>query len=137
MAACPRCGSEKIVKAGSVKGKRRQRCKHCNYLFTRSTRPGRPLEQKLLALQLYLRGMSMRSIGQLLNVSTPAVLKWIRAFGENAQSRPEPGKTMVVELDELCHVLGQKNEKYGSGLLFVGLTEGLSTGKWVIVEAGH
>ena len=110
---CPRCASEDIVKAGSVKGKPRQRCKHCNYRFTRSTKPGRPLEQKLLALQLYLRGMSMRSIGQLLGVSTPGILKWIRAFGQSAQARPEPSTATIVELDELCHILGKKTKDMG------------------------
>lgn len=134
---CPKCSSEEIIKAGSVKGKRRHRCKTCRYYFTRNSLPGRPLEQKLLAVQLYLKGLSFRAIGQLLGVSATAVLKWIRTFSEQFQARPLPGKAEVVELDELCHLLGQKNGKYGSGLLFVGLPEGSSTGKWVIVEAGH
>src|SRR5215207_5490532 len=115
---CPKCGSQDYHKSGFVKGRQRYQCRECPCKFTRSTAKGRPLQEKLLALQLYLSGLSLNAIAKLLGISTPGVLKWIRQFGSLAQERPYPGKATVVELDELCHILCEKNVKSGFAWLF-------------------
>lgn len=134
---CPKCGATERHKAGFVNKIQRYRCKHCHCQYTRSTPKGRSPQEKHLALELYLSGISMNRIGQLLGVSTPAVLKWIRQLEPLSLERPEVSSATVVELDELCHVLGQKNEKYGFGLLFAESPVASLTGKLVIVEAGR
>ncbi|MDH4378659.1 MAG: helix-turn-helix domain-containing protein [Vampirovibrionales bacterium] len=129
---CPKCGGKEKTKAGFVSSAQRWRCKHCQCQFTRSTPKGRPTAEKLLALHWYMKGQSLKSIAQLLGVSTPAVLKWIRSFGELAEKRPQPSTATVVELDELCTFLGEKNEKFGYGWLFVEKHGESWTGKWVV-----
>ena len=62
---CPKCGSEKCVKDGIVKGKQRYRCKHCNFRHTVQYR-GKSPDVKRQALELYLEGLGFRSIGRFL-----------------------------------------------------------------------
>jgi predicted transcriptional regulator len=85
-----------------------------------------------LAKELYASGLSLRKIGDLIGVSTPAVLKQIRKMDTMA-SRLEPQKATVVELDELCTFLTEKNAKSGYGWLFVEKQGESWTGKWVVV----
>ena len=120
------------MKAGFVAKKQRWQCKNCGCQYTRSSPKGRPMADKVLALHWYMKGQSLKSIGEMLGVSTPAVLGWIRQFGELANYREQPGKATVVELDELCTFLGQKNEKSGYGWLFVEKHDACWTGKWVV-----
>ena len=131
---CPKCASTEKSKAGFVKGKQRWRCSECGCQYTRSTPKCRPAHEKLLALSLYMRGQSLRSIAALLRVSNPTVLQWIRQFKPLAQRKPEPGQATVVELDELCTFLDEKNAKYGYGWLFVEKQGAYWTGRWVAGE---
>ena len=84
---CPRCGSSKSTKAGFVGNRQRFKCKECHYLYTVSEKStAKPMALKRFALHLYLEGMGFRSIGRVLGVSNVSVLKWIRAFGKQAES---------------------------------------------------
>jgi transposase len=129
---CPKCGSLDKVKAGFIVEKQRYQCKNCACKYTRSTPKGlAPITWKL-ARELYASGLSLRKIGNLIGVSTPAVLKQIRKIDTTA-CRLEPQKTTVVELDELCTFLTEKNAKSGYGWLFVEKQGESWTGKWVVV----
>jgi transposase-like protein len=119
MSSCPRCGSDQTVSNGSVRGVSKRRCKACSYQFTRADRPGKPLSVKLLAVALYLHGLSMNAIAKLIGVSTPAVLKWIRLHAQTHCPKPTPGEAVIVELDEMWHFLQKKTASSGSGKLFV------------------
>ena len=55
-----------------------------------------PLAVKLLAVTLYVHGLSMDAIAKLLQVSTPAVLKWIRTFAETHCTKPQSTATAAV-----------------------------------------
>ena len=129
---CPKCGSSDKAKAGFIREKQRYQCKNCSCKYTRSTPKGLPPMTWKLAKELYASGLSLRKIGNLICVSTPAVLKQIRKMDTTA-SRLEPQKTTVVELDELCTFLTKKNAKSGYGWLFVEKHGESWTGKWVVV----
>lgn len=63
-----------VVKNGKVNEKQRFKCKKCSFQFTRLTPRGRPAKDKVLAVTLYISGLSMNAIAKLLEVSTPTVL---------------------------------------------------------------
>ncbi|OAV73849.1 Transposase [Bacteroidales bacterium Barb7] len=78
---CPKCSSEKKLKAGFTKGKQRNKCKDCGCAYTvelKSTPKPDSLKLKKQALQLYLEGLGFRSTGRLLGVSSVSVLNRIR-----------------------------------------------------------
>lgn len=106
----PKCSANTTVKNGFLKGKQRVKCKGCGYQFTRLTPQGRPVAEKVLAVLLYMHGLSLNSIARLLNLSTPAVLKWIRKFAMASYEKPEPTTAGIIELDEMRHFLQKKNE---------------------------
>ena len=139
MMKCPKCGSSEWCKAGIAWGKQRYQCKQCPCKYTRSTPKGKGPAVQKVAYQLYLSGISMNRIGKLLGVSTVSILNWIRKFGEASQekAKPEVGSATVVELDELCTFLGEKNVKFGYGLLFVEKQGESWTGRWVVEELEH
>ena len=95
---CPRCKSNKYTKAGFVSDRQRYKCRSCHYLYTVSEKStAKPMMMKRFALHLYLEGLGFRSIGRILGVSNVSVLKWIRAFGEQAESIRTEQDIAVVE----------------------------------------
>ncbi len=71
---------------------------------------GRPAKEKAMAVTLYTLGLSMSTIAKLFNVSTIAVLKWIKAFAKANYEKPEPGDATLIELDEKWHYLKSKKQ---------------------------
>ena len=131
---CPKCKSSQYTKAGIVNGKQRYKCRECHYLYTvveKST--AKPMAMKRHALHLYLEGLGFRSIGRILGVSNVSVLKWIRAFGEQAESIKSEQHVDIVEMDELHTYIGQKNATAGYGLVLIGMGRDSSTSCWVTV----
>ena len=108
MTSCPRCGHDQTVSNGSVRGVPKRRCLACHYQFTRPDRVGKPLSVKLLAVSLYLHGISMNAIAKMVGVSTPAVLKWIRRHAQEHCPKPTPGEATIVEVDEMWHFIQKK-----------------------------
>jgi len=94
---------------------------------------GKPLSLKLMAVALYLHGVSMNAIAKLTGVSTPAVLKWIRNHATEHCPKPIPGEAIIVELDEMWHFLGKKNTNSGYGRLIVVIQGDSLTGNAGIV----
>ena len=133
---CPKCGSSERVKAGLVGKVQRWQCKKCPCKYTRSEPKGLGSMIWALGRELYASGVSLRRIGKLLGVSTPAVLKQIRKIN-TSQSRLKPQPVTVIELDELCTFLTQKKAKSGYGWLFVEKQGESWTGKWVVGELRH
>ena len=121
---CPKCHSHKKTKNGFIKGKQRYKCKDCGCQYTRSTARGRPLEQKLLAVTLYVHGLSLNAIAKMMDVSTPGVLDWVKRFAKAHYEKPKPtGNAVILELDEMWHYLEKKHKNSGSG-------------KWLILLQG-
>ena len=99
--ACPKCKATAVKKNGKVQGKQKVKCKSCSYQFTRLTPRGRPAREKAMAITLYTLGLSMRAIAKIFNLSTNAVLKWIKAFAKEYYEKPAPGDAILVDLDEM------------------------------------
>ena len=63
MEHCPNCQSKKCVKNGSVRGKKRYKCKQCGYTFTQPLpRYKYPLRQKQMFVKRFLNGEALRAI---------------------------------------------------------------------------
>lgn len=131
---CPKCSSVKYVKSGHVKGVQRYQCKGCRCQFTRDTPRGRPLKTKMLAITMYLHGISLNAIGKIVGVSTPGVLDWIRRFARDNYEKPEPsGQSIIMELDEMWHYVKKRNASSGSGRLLMLIQDDYLTGNVGVV----
>ena len=130
---CPKCGA-KGIKYGKVGEKQRYQCKHCKCQYTRPDKKGKPIQIKFLALYLYLSGMSMRSTAMLFNVTTTAVLKWIREFSEKYQYESPKKKVKAVEIDEMWHYIQKKQKNTGQLKLLIEMTVNYSLTN-VVIEA--
>src|SRR3954453_23414786 len=131
---CKRCGAERHVKNGFMRGKQRYRCKACGLNLTDTPPRGMPLRVKVEAVLLYLSGLSMNRTAKLLGVSTPSVQAWIERFAEVYARKPEPeGRAVAVELDEMWHFPKKSRTNSGSGRLGIVLRDASSTGSWGVV----
>ena len=114
-----------------MRGKQRYRCRSCGLNFTDTPPRGKPLALKVIAVLLYVSGLSMNRTARLLGVSTPTVMAWIERFAEAYAQKPEPeGRAVVVELDEMWHYLKKSQTSSGSGRLGI-----LLQGGWLTVNA--
>jgi len=126
---CKKCGSEKHVKAGFIKGEQRYLCKDCGCKFVPTRHHGKPEKDKLLAVWLYLHGFSFRTIAKYFKVTPKAVYDWVRIYAKENYVKPEPkGEAVVVELDEMWHFIKRKKTKSGFGKLIAAIPISLSTG---------
>jgi transposase-like protein len=105
--------------------------------MTRFTKKGRSEKEKALALVLYVSGVSMNRIGQIIGVTAQSVMRWIRAFaGEYKHSiDQELKKTHIreTEVDELCHYIKKNSVKYGYGKYMIVPLSDVSPGSVAIV----
>ena len=63
------------------------------------------------ALQLYLEGTSLRSIGRILNVHHQSVANWVAASAEQLPEQVHDiTPTETVEVDELFTFVGKKTD---------------------------
>ena len=110
---CPRCQATQYIKYGLVNNLQRYKCKNCQYQWTRTPPRGHPPEHKKLTVLLYCHGLSINAISKLFQVSTPAVLKWIRNFAKKQTPKPmlSYGTPVVLELDEMQHWFGRFKRK--------------------------
>ena len=131
MVTCPKCGSEECKKDGIVKGRQRHKCKSCGYRHT-IQHVGKSSTVKRQALELYLEGLSFRSIGRFLKCSHVAVYNWIKAFGKAADDIRSDKAIEVVEIDEMHSYVSSKKTSAGYGLLLIDMGKGSSTAYWAI-----
>jgi transposase-like protein len=130
--ACNKCGSGRFSKNGIVRGHQRYRCKICGYNFTDMPPRGYPLEQKVLAVMLYLSGLSMNRTAKLVGVSTPTVMEWIERLAAAYAAKPQlQGRAVVIELDEMWHYLKKKSNK-----LWIWTADDRGTGRLVDWQCG-
>ena len=131
---CRKCGSEATVKNGFMAGSQRYKCKKCSFQFTRETAHGRPIKDKILALILYLSGLSMNMTAQIIGVSTQTIMRWIRLFYHKfANPAQHASNIEEIEVDEMFSYLGKKKSLFGSGKLLIITLENSSGGNVVIV----
>ena len=134
MLKCKKCGSEKYVKSGHVRGYQRYRCKACNCQFTETKARGVSPALKQLAIVLYAHcGVSMLGVSKILKVSVVAVLKWIKKSADMIEEPKTSHKAEIVQIDEMWHFVNGKKTLYGSGEQLMGYRVELSPGNWAIV----
>ena len=88
--SCPKCKCAEVVKNGKINEKQRLKCKKCSFQFTRLTPRGYADSEKAFAVVLYNLGLSMNAIVN--------------------YEKPVPKDAIIVELDEMWHYLGSKNQ---------------------------
>lgn len=107
---CRKCGSEAFVKNGFVAGVQRYKCKECGFQFTRETPHGKPMKDKILALVLYLSGLSMTMIGKIIGVSTQSVMRWIKMFYDKFVENESQANIEEIEVDEMVSYINKKKD---------------------------
>ena len=134
---CANCNCPDKVKNGLIKGVQRYKCKSCGYNYTVEERIGKySKETKRKALQLYLEGLSFRSISRVLGVSDVSVSHWIKGFGKEINNVKSDNKAIKhVELDEMYSYVGTKKNTVMSGLLLIDLQRNSSTSLLVAKES--
>ena len=124
---CRKCGSGAFVKNGFMAGAQRYKCKECGFQFTRDTPHGKPMKDKILALVLYLSGLSMNAIGKIIGVSSQSIMRWIRMFHDKFVSENDTkSKIEEIEVDEMYSYINKKKIHSGSGKLLIITLEVIS-----------
>jgi transposase-like protein len=131
---CKKCGSDKRVKNGVVRGLQRYKCKRCGCNYTFTKRPGVHPALRAFAVVLYgMCGVSMNKIGKLFKVSNVAVLKWIRREAEGIRDSQMKSASDIVMIDEMWHFVNGKKRRFGSGEPLMAYRVDLLDGNWAIV----
>ena len=131
---CKKCGSEKFIKNGFVRGLQRYRCRECRCNFTYTKRRGIHPALRALGIVLYgMCGVSMYKIAKLFGVSDVAVLKWIRKEANLIEDVPSHAESKIVIIDEMWHFVNGKKRKFGSGEPLTAYHVDLSDGNWALV----
>ena len=123
---CPKCGSQKCVKAGFNHNKQRYKCKNCGRQITQTQ--DKNATKRAFALYLYVIGLSMNAIGRMLKVEPSTILYWVRNFALKTYQKPTPQSEVVIELDEMWHFLHSKKTRSGCGRRTVELPVSLWIG---------
>ena len=107
---CKQCSGTAIVKCGIRNTIQRYQCRdcknkfQCSYLYNKHSKT-----KKKNAIQLYLEGLGIRSIGRYLKVSHVSVIRWILKSPVVKWKRPSTIKAM--EIDEVYFYVGNKKRK--------------------------
>ena len=111
MKNCPRCLHDKVVKNGLAKGIQRYNCKSCKYSFTKPSADKKSPAAKAMAHLLYVTGLSFRATAKIVGASHVSVMNWIKAFARKNYEKPASTGAVFVELDEIWHFVGSKQNK--------------------------
>jgi transposase-like protein len=114
MISCPKCEASPCVKDGIVKGKQRDFYHVCEYRHTGRHRGKNPA-LKRQAVELYLEGLGVRSIGRLLNCGHVAVDTWLNAYGESIATLRSGAGVTVIAMDEWHTSIGAKKRLMALG----------------------
>ena len=70
-----------------MKGRQRYKYKNCGYQYTKATPRGKPERDKILALILFLSGLSMKATGKIVGDTTQSMMRWIRRMHNKKNSK--------------------------------------------------
>jgi transposase len=131
---CKHCGSGQYTKNGIVRGHQRYHCKTCGHNFTDTPARGHSLDQKVLAVMLYLSGLSMRRTAKLMGVSAPTIQDWIERMAAADAAKPKPsGQAIVIDVDEMWHDVTKSPTSSGSRRLMIVRQANWLTGNVAVV----
>jgi transposase-like protein len=134
---CKKCQSTQQVKSGHIRGHQRYRCKECGCQFTQTKPRGVHPALRSFAIVLYgFCGLSMGKIARLFQVSTVAVLKWVKSAALMGETPPAVSSSDIVMIDELWHYVNGKKRRFGSGGPLTAYRVTLWDGNWVLVAMG-
>jgi transposase-like protein len=124
---CPKCKSSQNVKDGIVGGRQRRKCKQCSYRYTveRKSNVKTPATRRL-ALELYLEGLPLRAVGDILKISYGTVYVWVKELESKASLPRREIPVDMVELDELLNYVISKKTVSKHGLLLIDLEKNIS-----------
>jgi transposase-like protein len=106
---CLKCKSKKVVKNGHrADGKQSYKCQVCGYRFASQRITTEAIKMK--AISLYCAGLSLQTIGVLLEYSNTTILIWVREFAKEHYHKPKPKGEIVLELDEMWHFIQSKKQ---------------------------
>ena len=109
---CKKCAGERHVKSGFIKGEQRYKCKDCGCQFVPTRERGRTKKDKMLAVWLYLHGLSFRTIAKLFKVTPKTIYDWVKKYAQGNYVKPVPqGDLVVIEPDEMWHYLQSKKNQ--------------------------
>lgn len=111
---CPRCGNEKVWKAGKPRGKQQYQCKECKKKFITEKIYSEEFKRK--AIQIFYEGNSGRAVGRLLKINKYTVYNWINKLNEKIEKENKDKKISendkitkeIIEMDELYSYIGHK-----------------------------
>ena len=124
---CHKCLSNSIVKNGLREKLQCFLCKECGFQFTKE-QVGKSIQHKRLAIELYLEGLTLRQIGEIINADHSTVYHWLHEFGELLDNvrNTQKCKLIASENIELIQSLDRKliiNVDSGASLFFQQLKE--------------
>lgn len=130
---CRKCGSGTFVKNGFMAGVQRYKCKNCGFQFTRETAHGKPEKDKFLAMILYLSGLSLATIGNIVGVRAQSVMRWARLLRDGFRCE-KSSSTMPEEFNtsDIAPYLDEHIRSVSGKVLIITL-EHLSAGNVVII----
>ena len=117
MVTCKRCGTEQVVKNGTVRKRARYKCKACGLNFIEGDRRVREsvVVKRALAVILYSLGKaSFGMLGKIFGHSRSLTYRWIVAEMEKLPEPAVQGNIKEMEFDEMWHFIGSKKTKNGS-----------------------
>ena len=121
---CASCGSIDYHQAGKMNGKQRYRCKGCNHHYTLDDRRRKYTDaQRFQALLLFRKGLSLRSIVEIIGTNNVTILQWMRSVGKHvketilSQTIEVSESLDVIEIDEMWRYIEENSKNYGFGLL--------------------
>lgn len=122
---CPKCHSDKNIKAGIVNKRQRYKCKSCSFYYTVAYKAGITPKLKRLALMMYLEGLGSGHISKALGVSSATIQSWIRAFNLKTADLPMVQQEVKqVAIDEMHHYIGSRKTKGGAGMMLISWEDG-------------
>jgi transposase-like protein len=125
---CPKCKSSHRVKDGIVRGKQRHKCKDCNYHYTVERKSDvKTPEIRRLALEMYLEGLGVRSIGRILKISYGTVYVWVKEWSSSVSFPRRETPMEIIELEKmLAHIESKKTSAPHYGLMLIDLNDNIS-----------
>ena len=141
---CASCGSVEYHLSGKMNGKQRYRCKECNHHYTLNDRRRKYTDaQRFQALLLFRKGLSLRSIAEIIGTNNVTILQWMRSMGRHvkeavlSQTIKMSESLDVIEIDEMWHYVEKNSKNYGFGLLTLVPKDGSLPAKSVLVAPKH
>jgi transposase-like protein len=133
---CKKCGSNKHVKNGNVRGEQRYLCKECGCNFIEIDRRVRIENAPLKALCVLLYSLckgTFRGMGEVCGVAHTSVYRWVKTVAEGLPEPEITAKIQDIEIDEMWHFLRSKKTNDGSSRQWIVGPAILSHGLSVVV----